>query len=190
MTKLEFAQAFGRFGHDSIGQLRKYTKLPYWTHTEAVKDIVFSVTPTEFRLISAVLHDLPEDVAPINSAFGLPVIKGIFGQIVYEVVKDLTDVFTKEAFPYLNREERHSLERKRQAKMSDEAKLIKIADLIHNTSDITENDEKFAITYLKEKSLLLPLLKVDHHAANLILWNRANEQLKDLCKRFDINTVN
>jgi len=41
----------------------------------------------------------------------------------------------------------------------DEAKTIKLADLIHNTESIVQNDPGFARTYLKEKLLTLQGLR-------------------------------
>jgi len=186
MNRFEFAREFGRFGHNSILQVRKVTGLAYWTHTEAVTEIVRSVTDKQSMLIAALLHDIVEDVYPKNSAYSLQTIKGMFGWEVSELVDQLTDKFTKEAYPYLNRDERHALERKRQALMDWNAKVIKIADLIHNTSDIVETDPDFAITYLKEKSLLLPLLRVTNDLRNVKLFNIANNQLEKYCKELDV----
>ena len=73
---------------------------------------------------------------------------------------ELTDVFTHEAFPYLNRETRKGLEVQRIATVSANAKMIKICDLAHNTSDIVANAPiQFARLYMQEKAALLEVLE-------------------------------
>lgn len=66
------------------------------------------------------------------------------------------------------------------ALVSPDAKLIKVADIISNTSDIAEADPDFARVYLNEKRLLLPVLETKH---NLLLWVRATEQVDRAIKK-------
>lgn len=71
-------------------------------------------------------------------------------------VSDLTDVSTPKDG---NRVQRKALDREHTARACREAKTVKLADLIHNTEDIVANDPEFAVTYLREKRLLLEVLR-------------------------------
>ena len=73
----------------------------------------------------------------------------------------VTDVFTHEAYPELNRKIRKGMEADRLATISDDAKLVKLADMIDNTSSITEHDPGFAKLYLAEKAHLYDVMGLD-----------------------------
>jgi (p)ppGpp synthase/HD superfamily hydrolase len=158
MTKIEEAKAFAHEAHNRINHKRKYSGEPYWTHTDAVADIVASIGGTGEMIMAAHLHDILEDVTPKYPAFSEGQIKVLFGEKVLQLVKELTDVYTKVDYPDLNRAQRHAKERERIDKISVEAKTIKLADLINNTASIVEHDKDFAKVYLKEKLELLPYL--------------------------------
>lgn len=180
MNRIEHAQAFAHKAHDSIKQVRKYTGEPYWVHTDDVANIVEnlpfspvdSIGEREDMVCAAHLHDVIEDVMPINPYFDLYLISHHFGEHVAKLVNDLTDVYTKEAWPDLNRKQRKIHERERLGKTSPLAKTIKLADLISNTKSIIENDKDFANLYLREKFALLPYLS----EGNPILLQRASIQ--------------
>lgn len=159
MTKTEKAQMFAHIAHDSIKQRRKYTGEPYWVHTDEVAAIVQALPEaTEDMVCAAYLHDVLEDVTPLRPGFSEEQICEIFGNNVLRLVKELTDKFTKKAYPYLNRSERKAFERARVSLTSKEAKTIKLADLISNTKSIVAHDPDFAKVYLQEKSELLTVL--------------------------------
>lgn len=147
---------FFRAAHDSIGQRRKYSGLPYWVHTEEVLEIVqsFDYYGTIYS-VGALGHDTLEDVAPENSDYSFDKLVEKFGLKHAKVILELTDVFTKEAYPALNRAARKRSEAFRLATISEEAIVIKLSDLISNSQDIAENDKGFAKTYLKEKEFIL-----------------------------------
>jgi len=44
MTTVERARVFATAAHSAVGQLRKYTHEPYWTHTREVADLVSWLT--------------------------------------------------------------------------------------------------------------------------------------------------
>jgi hypothetical protein len=130
-------------------------------------------------IAAAYLHDYIEDVIPVLRDEGRFVELAAFESRykalpaeVHRLVTELTDVFTKEDYPRQNRAERKKLERERIAKISSDAKTIKLADLIDNTASIREQDPGFAITYIKEKHELLPYLTEGHAA----LLNHASMQ--------------
>lgn len=179
MNLIAKAQNFAHAAHDSIKQVRKYSGEPYWVHTDAVAAQVASVGGTEEMVAAAHLHDYREDVVTRLQeekrfaeleAFELEY--NTFPQEVRDYVTDLTDVYTKAAYPKLNRKERHALENKRLALVSDNSKTIKLADLINNTESIVAEDVGFARVYLAEKLELLPLLTEGHPA----LLNQASVQ--------------
>jgi len=91
------------------------------------------------------------------------------------MVIELTDVFTSQAYPNLNRDKRKSLEAERISKISDNAQTVKLADLYSNTKSIVQDDPKFAITYLKEKHRMMKGLI----RGNPILYAKVLKQLKD-----------
>ena len=178
MTLIQRAQNFAHAAHDSIGQKRKYTGEPYWVHTDEVARIVEEavyeqkgIWPSQKMIAAANLHDVLEDVFPVNPNINHQKIKNEFGDDVYLLVSELTDEFTKEKYPKWNRETRKRAEAARIEKISIEAKTIKLADLISNTASIVEHDPDFAKTYLKEKFNLLGALS----DGNPVLLERATK---------------
>lgn len=189
MNLTEKAKLLGRDAHNSINQRRKYTNEPYWVHTEAVADRVASVGGSENMIAAAYLHDYIEDVIPVLRDEGRFVELAAFESRykalpaeVHTLVTELTDVFTKDDYPRQNRAERKKLERERIAKISNDAKTIKLADLIDNTASIVEQDPGFAITYIKEKLELLPYLTEGHPA----LLNHASMQAANAAVKLGI----
>lgn len=146
------ALAFAIKAHD--GQKRKYQDEPYIAHPKRVAEIVRSVAHTEAMICAAYLHDVVEDT-PVSHQE----IAQRFGKEVAQLVYELTDQFIKEDYPHLNRRARKKLEVEREAKMSIQAKTIKLADVIDNTRDITRNDKGFAKKYIPEMIDLVEALQ-------------------------------
>jgi (p)ppGpp synthase/HD superfamily hydrolase len=128
------------------GQVRRYTGEPYVTHPRDVADRVKVLTDDEDIIAAALLHDVLEDtdVKPDEIA-------RVTNERVLRIVCELTDVFTSEAFPEMNREERKKKEAYRISGISWEAKLVKLADIMDNASTIELADPKFAKVWIKEK---------------------------------------
>lgn len=149
MDRIANALFFGEKAH--AGQVRKYTNKPYFAeHCVAVSELVRELGGDEDMIIAALLHDTVEDTDT-----SLWEIRAAFGKRVAGLVDELTDRFTKEAYPDLNRAARKKLEAERLGTISDDAKLIKLCDMIDNTHSIVKHDPKFAKTYLREKADLL-----------------------------------
>jgi (p)ppGpp synthase/HD superfamily hydrolase len=143
------AVAFAALAH--TGHKRKYTGHSYINgHLIPVLDAVAGETFDPEVQAAAVLHDVIEDTETTHYRLVL-----LFGQRVADLVLELTDVFTHEAYPEINRARRKGLEAGRMATISDDAKLIKLADIANNTADIVANDPKFAVVYLAEKAVML-----------------------------------
>ena len=144
------AKIYAREAHQRIDQRRKYSNLPYHVHLDAVAELVSSVTDDEEMIAAAWLHDVVEDTPAT-----LEDLEQEFGSDVAQLVKELTDVSRPSDG---NRARRKSIDRQHTAKASARGKTIKLADLIHNCSDITKHDPSFARIYLNEMSALLDVL--------------------------------
>lgn len=141
------ALLFAIKAHDSINQRRKYDNAPYIVHPIRVAAIVRSVPHTEEMIAAAYLHDVVEDT-PVT----IEEIEQEFGPTVRELVAWLTDISKPEDG---NRKTRRAIDRMHTMQSTPDAKTIKIADLIDNTSDIEPNDPGFWHVYRKEKILCL-----------------------------------
>lgn len=152
------------------GQKRKYTGEPYIHHPTRVAALVEGCSWRSIPMLAAsLLHDVVEDTGVPLSA-----IEHHFGDVVAGFVFELTDYFTPENFPDMNREERKRREAERYVEASFGAKTIKLADMIDNTESIGEHDPEFLKTYGPEKRRLLESLKDGDEG----LWAKADEILK------------
>jgi (p)ppGpp synthase/HD superfamily hydrolase len=164
-------------------QVRKYTGEPYFNHLLAVATAA-EKTGVNYGWEIGLCHDLLEDtecaIGDLQSAlinFGYS-----YGctQIVKGVI-DLTDVFTTEAFPYLNRTIRKQCEALRLHTISRTGQIIKCCDLIDNTKSIVQHDPVFAVKYIGEKrDILKGFTKIDG-PIKAEVWNcllDAEEKLK------------
>lgn len=170
MKIIERARQFAIKAHDSIGHKRKYTDEPYHLHPERVVQILQTVVDDEEVLAAAWLHDVLEDVAPMNADFNEQAIEQMFGERVLTLVLEVTDVSKPTDG---NRETRKAINREHLAKASYEGKTIKLADVIDNMIDITKNDPHFSKIFRKEILLDLPYLR----QGNKILYERLIEIL-------------
>ena len=148
MTTITQAKMFGRAAHNQ--QVRKYTGLPYHTHTEEVADIVKAHGGTKEMIQAALLHDTVEDTSVTFED-----IRSRFGDVVSLLVWELTDVSQPSDG---NRAARKKLDREHNGRASRDAQFIKLADMISNSRDIIKNDPNFAKVFVVEKALTLELL--------------------------------
>ncbi|MDC1068979.1 metal-dependent phosphohydrolase [Candidatus Kapabacteria bacterium] len=142
-------------------QKRKYTGEPYWTHVFTVAKIA-----SEYQndLVEISLgHDLLEDTVCTDSTLESRLL--IIGynskttNFIVNGIIDLTDVYTPDNYPNLNRRERKLKEAGRLGNIHPSSQTVKYADLIHNTSSIIKYDKVFAKTYLAEKIEILKLMR-------------------------------
>lgn len=148
MNLVNKAIEFSKEAHKN--QKRKYSGEPYFVHCEAVANLVTNETSDEEIIAAAYLHDTIEDCGVTYEE----IFKN-FNSRIAQLVKELTDIYTPEAYPNWNRAERKQREAKRLWSISEDAKMIKRADIKHNTEDIEKNDPEFAKVYLKEKEYIL-----------------------------------
>jgi (p)ppGpp synthase/HD superfamily hydrolase len=150
-------------------QKRKYTNEPYINHCHNVATIVTELPESTHEMVAAAyLHDTIEDCGVTFDT-----LKAEFGELTALYVRSLTDVYTKESFPNLNRATRKRLEAERFHFEPAQVKTIKLADLIDNTSSIVEHDANFATVYLKEKKAMLQYLE----GGNAELYERAKNHI-------------
>ena len=126
-------------------QKRKYSGDPYYTHLFRVSDTVKEIGGDEAMIMAALLHDVLEDT-PTNEIELISELESIvdpqMARDIVNLVIELTDVYTKENFPDLNRRARKEMEAKRLGEVSSRAQTIKYADLLDNGEDIMKNDRK------------------------------------------------
>jgi (p)ppGpp synthase/HD superfamily hydrolase len=150
MSANMMARALLLAGEAHAGQVRKYTGEPYINLCFVVAGIVASVGGTDAMIAAAFLHDTVEDtdttLAELENDFGLEV-----SYLVHQV----TDASKPSDG---NRARRKEIDREFLSRASAAAQTIKLADIISNTSSIVARDPNFAVVYLREKALLLPLL--------------------------------
>lgn len=154
-------------------QKRKYIGEPYTVHLSAVAEMADKFG-LDFGYEIGLCHDLLEDTSCTKmDLFNALVRFGSFhkeAQFITNSVIDLTDEYTKENYPNLNRPQRKSLECERMAKINHNSQSIKYCDLIDNTSSIVLHDPSFAKVYLKEKfDLLQAMDKGNNDLYNLAL---------------------
>lgn len=178
MDMLDKAICFCRAAHCAVGQKRKYTGEDYYHHPEDVATILAEALGPKASheiLSAALMHDACED-----TSITLEFIENNLSKEVAILVEMLTDISKPEDG---NRAERKEIDRKHTALASPDAKTIKLADLISNSKSICEHDKEFAKVYIKEKELLLEVLK----EGDQTLWNQANEIVQKAKKELNID---
>lgn len=158
------ATQFAVLAHQGVK--RKYSGEPYVFHPIRVAEMLRKALPAKTHpqlreevMVAGLLHDVLEDTAATEEQ-----LVRLFGPAVRALVHELTD---KTVLVDGNRATRHAMDRERLSKVSDLAKLIKLADVIDNVASIAESDPGFAKKYLPEKWELLKVLRPAVDAAHL-----------------------
>ncbi len=146
-------------------QKSKYTGEPYWKHPYAVARHADEYS-INFGIEISLCHDVIEDtdcelcdLFKFLKSIGYTNKESLF---ITRGVDDLTDKYTKEDFPELNRRQRKELEAERLGKIHPDSQSVKYCDIINNTESICEHDPKFAKTYLEEKKMILSKMRDGH----------------------------
>lgn len=155
-------------------QRRKWTGESYFMHLKEVADLCAEMGCDDEVIAAAYLHDAKEDQGVTDAE-----LRGLFGERVARLVDEVTDQSRPQDG---NRERRKQIDREWNGRASPDGKTIKLADLISNTRDIVAHNPSFAVTYLREKRLLLHLLT----EGNAILWRRAFDLLEASEKRLGL----
>ena len=138
----------------SLGLTSVSSTVPYIVHPIRVYTRIAERYPELKSVhIAAILHDTVEDtdVKPID-------IFTHFGSAVEWLVSDVTNVFTSEDYPHLNRADRKKREFQRISKIPFGGKLIKLYDRIDNLSEMPIGEE-FTNKYIHESRDLLEVLR-------------------------------
>lgn len=151
-------------------QVRKYTGEPYWHHLINVAEILFNQNPSHISydglltIEIALCHDILEDTKINEKELHHNIFKCGYSStethIIVCSVIDLTDHYTKEKYPNLNRKERKILECNRMSNISELSMFVKYADIIDNCKSIVEHDKQFAKVFLSEKKDLLNVMYI------------------------------
>lgn len=139
-------------------QKRKYTGKPYHEHPIRVFEqlCILANNVDDDMCVAALGHDWIEDCPQINPLF----LADKYGNAPINIIDELTNVYTKENYPKLNRAQRKSKEFERLSTVSNSAKVIKLLDRIDNLNDIPfDVDPKYAKTLFNESKELFKVLE-------------------------------
>ena len=119
------AYYFAKCKHDEIHQVRKGTGLPYFIHPKQVALIVKQYGGTNDQIKSALLHDTLEDTHTSDEELRI-----CFGEHVQSLVRELTNQRYK-----IEEIGKEAYMTEKLMKLSNEALLIKLADMLANITD-------------------------------------------------------
>jgi guanosine-3',5'-bis(diphosphate) 3'-pyrophosphohydrolase len=134
--------------HSHDGQIRKFSGVEYIWHPVNVAKIVREVKKSKNKekiIIAALLHDTVEDTnLTINE------INSKFGEMVSNIVSELTSDLEK-----INEIGKSEYLLEKMLKMTSYALVIKLADRLHNCSDLASGSQKFRDRYVTETRFIL-----------------------------------
>ncbi|CAH3952867.1 MULTISPECIES: HD domain-containing protein [Enterobacteriaceae] len=137
MSRISKAHMFAAGAHGGVGQKRKYTGEDYINHPVAVREIVAWHGGTVEMQIAALLHDVVED-----THVTIEMVREHFGEHVAEMVLALTNIARPEDG---NRIQRFIINvRELEQSLDMQTRMIKLADLLDNTSSIVSRDPEFS----------------------------------------------
>lgn len=174
MTRQELLTAWVKLKHKA--QFVKATDEPYFNHLLFVANSAAVKTPLGYEV--GLCHDLLEDtdtsVVELSETLTFFNYDVVETRLIIDKVMELTDHFTKNAFPDLPKAERKAREAKRLVTISPGAQTVKYADLIYNIGWVMTYDLSSAEAYLKKKRLLLDLM----NAGNSELHQKAIDLIR------------
>ena len=138
-------------------QVIKRSGAPYFSHLLTVAEIAGQATPLGYEI--GLCHDLLEDTSTTEAELLGALIRFGYAVRVAEAITsgvvELTDVFTRKAYPSLSKAIRKKKEHARLLTVSAIAQTVKYADIADNINWVLKYDPKHAKTYLVKKQLLL-----------------------------------
>ncbi|TDE15315.1 HD domain-containing protein [Dyadobacter psychrotolerans] len=145
-------------------QKRKYDHAPYWTHPYAVAALASAYIKDEGVIEIAFCHDVLEDTTCDQHQLSAELKRIGYSTGSVKTIMDgiigLTDVYTKENYPELNRRERKKREATRLGQTNYLVQSVKYADLTDNTKSIVSGDPGFARVYVGEMIDLLDQMRI------------------------------
>ena len=166
-------------------QMRKYSNERYIVHPIRVMETCSKYVSKPDVLAAALLHDVLEDT-PVLAIELLSFLETLMdkdvAQQTLKLVMELTDVYTKEAYPHLNRKHRKEKEALRIEQTSADAQTIKYADILDNCKEITAADPNFAPRFLKECMTILKAAPNGNQELYKIVYAEVKNELLNLRK--------
>ncbi|MBI4975623.1 bifunctional (p)ppGpp synthetase/guanosine-3',5'-bis(diphosphate) 3'-pyrophosphohydrolase [Candidatus Peregrinibacteria bacterium] len=171
-SEKKFMEAFNFAEKAHRGQFRKDGKTPYLAHPISVVNILAEMHADEDILISALLHDVPED-----TKFTLEEIKKLFGEKISFLVDSVTKFSKVHYQQSMSERQIESLKKFFLYSTKDpRGILIKLADRLHNmcTLQNIEKPEKRVRIAKETLEIYVPI-------ANLLGIQEFKSELEDLC---------
>lgn len=166
-------------------QLRKYSSERYIVHPIEVMKICSHYTDNTVILCAALLHDVLEDTETSKEevySFLSTILNEKEAKQTIGIVVELTDVYTKDAYPQFNRKIRKEKEHQRLSQISSEAQTIKYADLISNSVNIVQHDSDFGPKFLTEAHDLMQKINKGNEALYILTLETIKNCLLKLSK--------
>ncbi len=157
------------------GQIRKDGKTPYIAHPVASVEILASLHADEDTLITALLHDVPED-----TKYTLKQIRELFGPKVEFLVDGITKLSKVQYKHDMPARQVESLKKLLLHSAEDlRVIIIKLADRLHNMSTLSniDNSEKRLRIATETLEIYVPL-------ANLLGIRELKSTLEDMCFKY------
>lgn len=171
-------------------QKRKYTPERYIVHPVRVTEICRRYANELPVLAAALLHDVLEDT-PVGRQQLLRFLQTVMNEAdakaTTALVVELSDVYTKTAYPRWNRKKRKTKESLRIQKTSGASQTVKYADIIDNCKEIVEHDPDFAGVFLVECKALLGVMTEGHPALREEAVHTVDQCLGKVPRRYRTN---
>lgn len=133
---------------------------PYFSHVEFVAELAAPRMALAYEV--GLCHDMLEDRLATAQMLDQVLRKFSYSEyetnMIMKAVKELTDVYTKQAFPEMSKKKRKRKEGERLEKISGLAQTVKYADLIYNINWVVHYKHKEVKRYLRRKLDLLTIM--------------------------------
>lgn len=137
---------------------RKFTNDFKSMHPLRVMEICQLYTDKPSVLAAALLHDILEETTVTTvelAVFLAEVMDPVIAEKTQGLIEELTDIYTRNDYPLLNRRTRKEMELQRIAAISTDAQTIKYADIIDNARSLASAGTEFTSLFLEENQALL-----------------------------------
>ncbi|TSJ36376.1 hypothetical protein FO440_23005 [Mucilaginibacter corticis] len=138
------------------GQLIRRTLSPYASHLKAVAERA-SLIPLGYEI--GLCHDLFEKTNVTEKTLQTALLLFEYNsdeiQLITRAVTELSNEFTRIAYPLLEKADRKKREAARFATISSPAQTVKYADLMYNINWMQKHDQPHLRKYLKRKKQLV-----------------------------------
>ncbi|MFC1615983.1 RelA/SpoT family protein [Patescibacteria group bacterium] len=172
--KESFISAFNFAERAHRGQLRKDNKTPYIAHPVAVTNILSNLHADQDVLMSALMHDVPED-----THYSIRDVEKQFGKKIAFIINGITKL---SKVYYRNNMSKRSIESLKKLFLhcveDPRVILIKLADRLHNMKTLDAVDSEKQVRIARET------LEIYVPIANLLGIQLIRSKLENLCFKF------